>query len=90
MPSSDFPKGWPVRCPNCDSWAFVYVSDQSGNVRRYTCRTCNEMFMATWKGRKIEGLMYEPVNTKMEDWDWCRIVNRLSEGKSDGKATEIK
>lgn len=76
-----FPTGWPVRCPNCDSWAFTYVSENTGNIRRYTCKKCNDMYLATWKGKPITNAFSEPVNTRMEQWEWARIVNRLPEGK---------
>jgi hypothetical protein len=75
MPSDSFPKGWPVRCPNCESmFTFVYVSDRTGNVRRYRCRKCGDVFLATWKGKPLTSCMHEPRNTKMGDWDWARVI----------------
>ena len=75
MPAADFPLGWPVRCPACEhSFTFRYVSDRSGNVRRYKCYKCGARFLAAWKGEPIRSLFKEPRNTSMEQWDWARIV----------------
>jgi len=78
-PFEKFPTGWPIRCPSCDSWGFVYTSESTGNIRRYRCLKCNDMYLATWKGTRITSVMNEPQNTRMEQWDWARIVNRLPE-----------
>jgi len=75
MPAADFPSGWPVRCPACEgTFAFRYVSDRTGNVRRYRCHKCGVGFLATWKGKPIRSCLAEPRNTSMEKWDWARIV----------------
>ena len=67
---SEFPKGWPIRCPGCESLAFTFTSENTGNVRRYRCSKCEGKWVARWKGKPIRSVLGEPTNTKMEDWDW--------------------
>jgi len=71
----DFPTGRPVSCPSCGDWiSFLYVTERSGNIRRYRCRKCGDMYLATWKGAKITSCLSEPQSTRMEDWSWARVV----------------
>jgi hypothetical protein len=81
-PYEKFPTGWPIRCPNCGSWSFFYTSENTGNIRRYRCKDCNDMYLAAWKGPRITSVMGEPQNTRMEQWEWARIINRLPEAKT--------
>ncbi len=66
--------GWPVRCLDCESWSFTYKSDRTGNTRCYKCRKCDSKYVATWKGKPISSCMSEPQNTKIEDWDWAKVI----------------
>lgn len=76
-------KGWPVKCPNCDSWNFNYISDRGGNHRLYRCKKCLKKFIARWKGEKIRSCLSEPKNTKMQNWDWIEVLGRLEESVID-------
>ena len=71
-----FPEGFPIRCPSCHNpWRFYYVSERSGNIRRYTCKDCDQVYLATWKGSTIKSVLGEPRNTKMEDWSWAKVIS---------------
>lgn len=87
MPSDKFPKGWPVRCPDCDSWRFYFVSEPTGNIRRYTCKECGSVFLATWKHQPVGSVFSEPKNTSMEDWDWAKVIQ--PDGLADGKQMQL-
>ena len=70
MRLADFPKGWPIRCPECDSWSFRYHTERTGNIRIYTCKRCGARYRAKWKGKPLRSAFGEPKNCKMEDFDW--------------------
>jgi len=72
--SDSFPTGWPVRCPSCDSWNFYYVNDRTGTIRRYICKKCGDTYLATWKKGPRHIVFNEPMNTKMEDWYWAKVI----------------
>jgi len=65
---------WPIKCPNCDESYIPYRSDRTGNVRRYHCKECGAVYIATVKGMKSESVMSEPRNLSMEDLHWTRVL----------------
>ena len=74
------PTGWPVRCPECESLSFYYVTERSGESRRYSCKDCGAVYIAVWKGKPVGSCLTEPTNTRMEDWDWLKVSRKESEG----------
>lgn len=93
MELEGFPTGWPVRCPGCRSWGFTYKSDRTGNLRAYLCRICQEKYLAWWKGEPMSSCLAEPKNTKMEDWEWARVVERPcieAEDLSEGDIIDVE
>lgn len=65
---------WPIKCPDCDDVAFYYISDRSGNVRKYTCKKCGAMYVATIKDMRSKGVMSEPKNLNSDDLYWEKVV----------------
>ena len=65
---------WPITCPECDSWSFVYRSDKSGNVRRYRCKDCGVVYIATIKGMKSGSVISEPKNMKRSELYWEKVI----------------
>ena len=70
---TEVPKGWPVRCLNCESWSFNFTTDRTGNARVYTCGKCGKMYVAVWKGAPLSNCLSEPKNTLMENWEWSEL-----------------
>lgn len=72
--------GYPVRCPECESWSFTYKSDRTGNIRCYVCSRCDAKYVAIWLGNPIKSCVNEPKNTVMEQWNWRKVFNKRLEG----------
>lgn len=65
---------WPIKCPDCDSIEFNYRSDRSGNVRRYECKSCGSVYLATIKDMRSKSAMSEPKNLSSEGLFWEKVV----------------
>jgi len=65
---------WPIHCPDCDSYRFTYRSDRSGNVRRYGCKECGAVYVATIKDMRSKSAVSEPTNLNSEDLYWEKVV----------------
>ncbi len=63
-----------IKCRECGGSDFPYKSDRSGNVRRYHCKDCGAVFIATIKGLKSGSAVSEPHNLKDEDLHWAKVV----------------
>lgn len=83
------PTGWPVKCLNCESWSFYYISDRSGNYRLYNCKKCLKRYVAKWKGRPIGSALGEPKNTKMQQWIWIEVVEEKEGEFVDAEFDEV-
>ena len=65
---------YPIRCPKCHSLDFNYTSDSSGNVRRYRCRGCDGVWLATVRGMPSGSAIGERQNLSSEDLEWVRVL----------------
>jgi len=65
---------WPIKCRECGSDRFRYKSDRTGNVRRYECKECHAVFIATVKGLSSNSVFDEPKNLGDEDLHWAKVV----------------
>jgi len=65
---------YPIKCHECGSSNFPYRSDRSGNVRRYNCKDCGAVFIATIKGLVSDSAVSEPHNLKDEALHWAKVV----------------
>jgi len=67
---------WPIACPDCGKggWGgFTYVSDRSGNVRKYKCDECGAVYIATIKDMRSTGVGSEPKNMNSDELYWEKI-----------------
>lgn len=65
---------WPIQCPGCHNLHFSYTSDSSGNVRRYECKKCGGVWLATVRGMPSGSAMSEPQNLNSKDLEWVRVL----------------
>ena len=65
---------WPIQCPKCRNLNFNYTSDCSGNVRRYECKRCGGVWLATVKGMPLGSAMSERRNLDSRDLEWVRVL----------------
>jgi len=72
-------KGWPIRCPECESWSFNYTTERGGMSRNYNCSKCDAHYVALWKGKPFSSCMGEPTNTRMEQWKWLKVSHEGAE-----------
>ena len=65
---------YPIKCPDCDSYSFYYRSDRTGNVRRYECKDCGSVYIATLKGMPSKSVISEPKNMNSDALYWEKVI----------------
>lgn len=64
---------WPIKCPRCNSFDFLYKSDTTGNVRLYTCHSCKGKWVATIRELPSSSASNEPKNLDSKHFHWVRV-----------------